>query len=57
MKYKLLKASIPSYLNDDVNCHLEDGWELHGSPIATKDYYLQGVVLKGKLTTPNTGPR
>ena len=35
MQYRILDGSSPRELNDRVNDHLADGWELYGTPIIT----------------------
>jgi hypothetical protein len=56
MKYQLLVNSTSELLSENVNKHLEAGWELYGSPsiaMSVSDYaehyeYAQAVIKKGE---------
>jgi hypothetical protein len=45
MIYKLIKSRYPG-LEQEVNNHLEFGWELYGNPFEANGYYCQAMIRK-----------
>jgi hypothetical protein len=49
MLYRLICERDVTFLEEQVENYLKDGWELYGHPFADETYLYQAVIFKGDI--------